>query len=87
LRFDRLVSDSRCPEGVTCVWAGDAEVALDLRCGDRHHELNLHTNLEPRAVDVEGLHLELEAVEPAPRADTRVDPDSVRVVLAASPRD
>lgn len=88
VRFDHLVSDSRCPEGVTCVWAGDAEVALDLRCGARHHELRLHTNLEPRAVEAEGVHIELEAVEPAPRADTRVDPDSVRVVVAvASARD
>ena len=28
LSYLRLVNDSRCPPGVQCVWAGDAEIAL-----------------------------------------------------------
>lgn len=30
LRFDRIVSDSRCPADVQCVWAGEVRVALTL---------------------------------------------------------
>lgn len=30
LRFDRLVSDSRCPTGVQCIWAGEVRIALAL---------------------------------------------------------
>ncbi|MFE3846983.1 hypothetical protein ACFX5D_03250 [Flavobacterium sp. LB3P45] len=28
--FKELVSDSRCPEGVTCVWAGEASAIVSL---------------------------------------------------------
>ena len=30
VRYTRLVEDSRCPEHVTCVWSGDAVVAIQL---------------------------------------------------------
>lgn len=30
IRFAELVSDSRCPEGMVCVWAGEAVVSLTL---------------------------------------------------------
>jgi hypothetical protein len=29
LRYDRLVNDSRCRPDVQCIWAGDAELALE----------------------------------------------------------
>lgn len=29
VRYVRLVSDSRCPPGVQCVWAGDATIELE----------------------------------------------------------
>jgi len=30
LRFNRIVSDSRCPADVQCVWAGEVRIALTL---------------------------------------------------------
>ncbi|MDT5293210.1 MAG: hypothetical protein QOJ76_90, partial [Acidobacteriota bacterium] len=33
VRFVAVGNDSRCPEGVTCVWAGDAEVMLEVGTG------------------------------------------------------
>ncbi|MBP8080880.1 MAG: hypothetical protein KAY12_01880 [Arenimonas sp.] len=30
LRFDRIVSDSRCPADAQCVWAGEVRIALTL---------------------------------------------------------
>lgn len=30
LVFKELVSDSRCPEGVTCIWAGEASVVVSV---------------------------------------------------------
>ncbi|MFE6616260.1 hypothetical protein [Amycolatopsis sp. NPDC057786] len=30
IRFARLVSDSRCPEGMVCVWEGEAVIELTL---------------------------------------------------------
>ncbi|HET8886656.1 MAG TPA: hypothetical protein VFM70_09930 [Salinimicrobium sp.] len=31
LKFVNVISDSRCPEDVTCVWPGEAEVFLELK--------------------------------------------------------
>lgn len=31
LRFKRVASDSRCPTGATCVWAGEAAVTVEAR--------------------------------------------------------
>ena len=31
LRFKEVVSDSRCPRNVTCIWPGEAKVLLEVR--------------------------------------------------------
>ncbi len=33
LQYVRLVSDSRCPVGVQCIWAGEATIELKLKLG------------------------------------------------------
>lgn len=30
LRFKEVISDSRCPKNVTCIWAGEAKVLVEL---------------------------------------------------------
>jgi hypothetical protein len=35
LVFKEVVSDSRCPEGVTCVWAGEVKVDVTLYDGKK----------------------------------------------------
>lgn len=46
LRFARVASDSRCPVDVTCVWAGNAEVLLEVggRLWRGKQTLTLNTN-------------------------------------------
>ncbi|MCH4822578.1 hypothetical protein ML462_05275 [Gramella lutea] len=29
IKFKKIISDSRCPKGVTCVWAGEVEVLVE----------------------------------------------------------
>lgn len=56
VKFIKVVNDSRCPVGVQCVWAGDAEVLLQVQVGLMEPKLvNLHTTLEPRFVSVSAL--------------------------------
>ena len=31
VRFDSVKEDSRCPEGVDCIWEGNAKIALTLK--------------------------------------------------------
>jgi hypothetical protein len=49
LRFVRVVADSRCPTGVDCVWAGNAEVVIEVGARNRRvsKTLRLNTNASP----------------------------------------
>ncbi len=51
LKFISVLEDSRCPEDVNCVWAGNAKVQIKLRSRrgiSKTFELN--TGLEPKTV-------------------------------------
>jgi hypothetical protein len=64
LEFVRVVSDSRCPVNVDCVWAGDAELELRVFKGKQNQKLTLHTGLEPRSATMMGFKLTLQRLEP-----------------------
>ena len=65
LEFVRVVSDSRCPVNMACVWVGDAALELRVFKGKQIQKLTLHTGLEPRSASVMGLKLTLQTLEPA----------------------
>ena len=46
LAFERIVSDSRCPAGAQCVWAGEVTIALTLvtPLGSKSFELSARNN-------------------------------------------
>lgn len=49
LRFVRVAADSRCPTGVDCVWAGNAEAVIEVGARNRRvsKTLRLNTNASP----------------------------------------
>lgn len=79
--FLRLVEDSRCPIGLTCVWEGDAEVRLGVDTKEGAEEVTLHTTLEPRSVPIGQLVLMLVDVLPRPTEDPMADPGTTRILL------
>lgn len=64
LEFVRVVSDSRCPKGVACVWAGDAELALRVVHANAEKRFSLHTGRQPHGALVVGYRLKLVKLEP-----------------------
>ena len=78
LRYLRLVNDSRCAPDVQCVWAGDAEIAMEWTpAGGTPHAFSLHTGVEPRRQALEdGRSLRLLELGrgPAPRARLALEP-------------
>ena len=81
--FEKVVSDSRCPIGVTCVWEGDAVVELTIRdSAATRATIRLHAH--PQATQ-EAKHgafvLRLLALEPHPTADGPPKPDTYRLRL------
>jgi hypothetical protein len=55
VHFLEVTDDSRCPQGTTCVWAGNAKVKITLAVGrKRAQEFDLNSNLEPTAIEYGG---------------------------------
>lgn len=77
LRYLRLVTDSRCPPDVQCVWAGDAIVALEWSPADSAAQaFELHTGKEPRSQALGGRTLVLESLARGaqPAATLKIEP-------------
>jgi hypothetical protein len=86
VRFVRVASDSRCPAGVECVWAGNAEVLLAVG-GDRRRAmtaLRLNTNAGPERPG-EGRYgrytLKLAGLAPRPRGAGKIAPGRYTATL------
>lgn len=69
LTFEELLEDSRCPEGATCVWAGNARIML--RVNDLETELN--TYLDPKITDLSEYTVELISLNPYPKINDRIN--------------
>lgn len=39
--FDSLISDSRCPEGVECVWQGTSIIKISVQENGKTHQFNM----------------------------------------------
>ena len=85
LKFVGVPQDSRCPSNVNCVWAGDAEVALELVHGECTSVLTLHTHSGPSTASeskVAGFSLKLVKLDPYPHTERKISPgDYVATLL------
>ena len=77
--FQGVVEDSRCPADATCVWAGDAVVALEVGTAS----LELRSTTAPEGV-VGAYRVRLERVEPNVYRDRKIPPEAYRVVLTVT---
>lgn len=88
LVFERVESDSRCPEGARCVWAGDAIVRLAIEERDTSESrtiVRLHTNPRgTREVRHANVRIRLVSLEPRPTLDREIDPAEYRVRLSVA---
>lgn len=67
--FQAVPSDSRCPTGVQCVWAGNAVVQVVLSKDGKAFGAELNTNLEPTSVDYLNYNVALVSLAPYPTAN------------------
>lgn len=74
VQFIQVVDDSRCPEDVTCVWAGNAKVQIKIRKGNSVWKtLEINSNLNPKMVEFEGYEIQLTELTPTPRSNIRIN--------------
>jgi hypothetical protein len=77
VKFVAVPQDSRCPSNVNCVWAGNAEVAVDLLRDKCTTILTLNTHPRPAASDegkVGDLRIKLVKLEPYPHTERKISP-------------
>ncbi|HEV8198261.1 MAG TPA: hypothetical protein VGP87_16575 [Gemmatimonadales bacterium] len=82
--FEAVPEDSRCPTGVVCVWAGNARVNLRIHRAGRDTSVALNTGIEPKAVTLDAVRLELKDVTPVPHAGMRTQAGDYRITLRAT---
>ncbi|HEV2879937.1 MAG TPA: hypothetical protein VGX24_01420 [Pyrinomonadaceae bacterium] len=72
IRFVAVREDSRCPEGVQCIWAGNARVQLKLSgAGNRAATVELNTTTEPREIAYANYTIKLTSLAPRPAQDRK----------------
>jgi hypothetical protein len=80
--FESALEDSRCPEGVDCIWSGNAKIRL--RLGKQKQTpapVEINTNVEPKSSSYLNYEVKLIALKPRPKADKPVQPNEYKATL------
>ena len=80
IKFISLAGDSRCPEGVICVWMGNAEVILEVS----KNEIRLNTVLDPNEEVVGDYIIQLRDVIPYPKSGVEYMPENYSIKMVVS---
>lgn len=84
VRFVRLVSDSRCPANVFCIWEGDGEIEVELNLRGERSLARLHTHggaQHPAEASVSGYRVRLVELGPAPVDPHRAESEYVATLV------
>ncbi len=73
LSFIKLEEDSRCPEGVDCIWAGNGKITMSVQKG-KHKSVSfeLNTTTEPKSFIYQGHEITLVKLAPYPKANVEI---------------
>lgn len=80
--FESVLEDGRCPEGVDCVWAGNAKIKV--RLGKQKQTpgaIELNTGVSPKSSSYFDYEIKLVRLNPRPKADKAVEPNEYRASL------
>ena len=74
IKFVSLIEDSRCPEGVRCVWAGNAKIQVRITDSrGRSETFEMNTNMGAKGASFGGYAVNLINLEPQLRANVRIN--------------
>ena len=80
--FESMLEDSRCPEGVDCIWSGNAKIKI--RSSKQKHaptSIELNTNVGPKGSSYLEYEIKLVALKPRPKADKPVQSNEYKATL------
>lgn len=92
VKFKRLISDSRCPSDVTCIWAGEAKILVEVFkngksygeeivviSGGEQGEVSLDELFQGGSYRLSGI-----ALRPYPKTTVRIKPSDYVLKLAVT---
>ncbi|HET8864710.1 MAG TPA: hypothetical protein VFM80_03360 [Gracilimonas sp.] len=77
VRFDELAEDSRCPDDVACVWAGNARIIIQLN----DLEADLNTYSDPKEANISQYNVKLLSLSPYPKAEENINKEDYTAEL------
>lgn len=82
--FQAVPSDSRCPTGVQCVWAGNAVVQVVLSKDGKAFGAELNTSMEPTSVDYLNYNVALVSLAPYPSSTSPIAQSQYRATFVVT---
>jgi hypothetical protein len=76
------VSDSRCPEGVVCIWSGEVSLKGEWSDNGIKSDFELHTVMTQLQKQPDGFTLKIVDAIPHPKAGTPSHPENLLITLS-----
>jgi hypothetical protein len=85
--FNYVAEDSRCPEGVQCIQAGNGKIVLSLsKAGKRSGKITLNTMRDPKHDAYREYDVKLVSLNPYPKKDVHIRKKEYVATLVVSRR-
>jgi len=75
------ILDSRCPEGVQCVWEGEVAIKGEWTANDNKSTFEIHSVVKQQNKQPEGFTIEIKDARPYPKYGVGYDPKDLVVTL------
>jgi hypothetical protein len=72
IAFLDVDTDSRCPLGAMCVWAGDATVKVNVANGQKQQQFIMHSYLQPDSFSSNSYTIKLDSLRPYPKIGMQI---------------
>ncbi|MGH9755428.1 MAG: hypothetical protein ACREA2_21835 [Blastocatellia bacterium] len=80
--FESVPEDSRCPEGVNCVWSGNAMIRIrSSKQKQTPATIELNTDVGSKSSSYLNYEIKLVALKPRPTADKAIQPSEYKAAL------
>lgn len=88
LTFARVVSDSRCPTDVVCIWQGEVVAGFGIQTEDSDpRDFEITFDGSPSTETIEGYAITVTDVQPSRQSTQPIDADDYRVTVTISAAD
>ena len=85
IKFVSLIEDSRCAEGTTCVWAGNATIKVSIKRGsDPAETFELSTNEGAKGAAYGPYAINLISLMPMPKDNVRINRNAYAATFSIS---